>query len=436
MSAAGRTARRTARILAALVAVALFVIASASGSAAAWAAPASAVTEAQKQKPWDGNRTTPAHLIPLRDENDQLIVPTDVDPHAVLGPLYLRPVPRLQDGPGRLALERHEVGEERPARRALDLARPEDRHGPAAVLPKVARDLGPQDARAQPVGFHDALRPPPAGRRAGRAGRGRRLPGRRLALERLRQGRGELPRLPQQVGPPGRERVGEAGPAPEPALGGHGGGRYRRGRRHGLAPRRDLGRHERAEPRRPRVGRGALGQVPDGRFRLEAPLLLRHRLPARGQELPGLPFGLAGRGRAGDLAGRRPHGPGHQVRRVPPERPRPRHHPRLRGGGGGDRRPVGRIVHLPGMPPRRGRVRPAVGHARPARRALPQAHGDPARPLPAARVHRLPFGARPGRRLDAGPDVAGEPARHLRRRPVVDRPAGRHGARRDEGRRR
>jgi len=34
----------------------------------------------QKLKPWDGNRTTPAHFIPLRDENNQLIVPTDTDP--------------------------------------------------------------------------------------------------------------------------------------------------------------------------------------------------------------------------------------------------------------------------------------------------------------------------------------------------------------------
>jgi hypothetical protein len=29
---------------------------------------------------WDGNRTLPAHFIPLRDENDELIVPTETDP--------------------------------------------------------------------------------------------------------------------------------------------------------------------------------------------------------------------------------------------------------------------------------------------------------------------------------------------------------------------
>lgn len=33
-----------------------------------------------KQAAWDGNRTTPAHLIPLRDENDELIVPTETNP--------------------------------------------------------------------------------------------------------------------------------------------------------------------------------------------------------------------------------------------------------------------------------------------------------------------------------------------------------------------
>jgi len=33
-----------------------------------------------KQAAWDGNRTIPAHLIPLRDENDELIVPTETNP--------------------------------------------------------------------------------------------------------------------------------------------------------------------------------------------------------------------------------------------------------------------------------------------------------------------------------------------------------------------
>jgi hypothetical protein len=46
-------------------------------------APAgSAATAGQdaKKAVWDGNRTTPAHLIPLRDENDQPIIPTETNP--------------------------------------------------------------------------------------------------------------------------------------------------------------------------------------------------------------------------------------------------------------------------------------------------------------------------------------------------------------------
>jgi len=46
------------------------------------AANVSAPSAAQdpKRPDWDGNRTTPAHLIPLRDENDELIVPTETGP--------------------------------------------------------------------------------------------------------------------------------------------------------------------------------------------------------------------------------------------------------------------------------------------------------------------------------------------------------------------
>ncbi|MCX6569247.1 MAG: hypothetical protein NT147_09395, partial [Candidatus Aminicenantes bacterium] len=40
---------------------------------------ASAVQDA-KHTVWDGNRTTPVHLIPLRDENDEPIIPTETDP--------------------------------------------------------------------------------------------------------------------------------------------------------------------------------------------------------------------------------------------------------------------------------------------------------------------------------------------------------------------
>ncbi len=45
-----------------------------------FAAVSYASAQEQKQKPWDGSRATPVHLLPLRDENDQIIVPTDVNP--------------------------------------------------------------------------------------------------------------------------------------------------------------------------------------------------------------------------------------------------------------------------------------------------------------------------------------------------------------------
>jgi len=46
------------------------------------ASSASAQTAAQndKQTVWDGNRTIPAHLIPLRDENDEPVIPTETGP--------------------------------------------------------------------------------------------------------------------------------------------------------------------------------------------------------------------------------------------------------------------------------------------------------------------------------------------------------------------
>ncbi len=72
MSRAGRTSPRA--VGGALAAV-LVLAAGAPGQAAA---PAPA--QNQKHVVWDGNRTLPAHFIPLRDENDELIVPTETDP--------------------------------------------------------------------------------------------------------------------------------------------------------------------------------------------------------------------------------------------------------------------------------------------------------------------------------------------------------------------
>ncbi|HPW17036.1 MAG TPA: hypothetical protein PLP83_01505 [Candidatus Aminicenantes bacterium] len=80
MSRAGRTSLRAG---AALLAAAFGLAAAAAGqTAAAPAGPASAPPAAgdQKQTAWNGDRTVPVHLIPLRDENDELIVPTETDP--------------------------------------------------------------------------------------------------------------------------------------------------------------------------------------------------------------------------------------------------------------------------------------------------------------------------------------------------------------------
>jgi len=41
---------------------------------------ASAAAQEAKHTVWDGNRTTPAHLIPLRDENDEPIIPAETNP--------------------------------------------------------------------------------------------------------------------------------------------------------------------------------------------------------------------------------------------------------------------------------------------------------------------------------------------------------------------
>lgn len=76
MSRAGRTFFQSfaGSVLAGL-ALALVLAADAPAQTAAPAAD-----QAQKPVVWDGNRTLPAHLIPLRDENDELIVPTETDP--------------------------------------------------------------------------------------------------------------------------------------------------------------------------------------------------------------------------------------------------------------------------------------------------------------------------------------------------------------------
>jgi hypothetical protein len=64
---------RTLPAIAVLALAAAFIIVASS---------ASAQTAAQNDKKtvWDGNRTIPAHLIPLRDENDEPVIPTETGP--------------------------------------------------------------------------------------------------------------------------------------------------------------------------------------------------------------------------------------------------------------------------------------------------------------------------------------------------------------------
>ena len=56
----------------------LAVLVLAAGAPGQTADPAPA--QNRKHIVWDGNRTLPAHFIPLRDENDEIIVPTETDP--------------------------------------------------------------------------------------------------------------------------------------------------------------------------------------------------------------------------------------------------------------------------------------------------------------------------------------------------------------------
>ncbi len=76
MSAAGRAFPRTG----AGVVLALFVLAAAAAGQTAAPAPAPAPAKDQKHLGWNGDRTVPVHLLPLRDESDELIVPTETDP--------------------------------------------------------------------------------------------------------------------------------------------------------------------------------------------------------------------------------------------------------------------------------------------------------------------------------------------------------------------
>lgn len=74
MSRAARTSSRPLGFAPGVIAV----LALAAAAAAQVAAPPSAA--GAKHPAWNGDRTVPTHLIPLRDENDELIVPAETDP--------------------------------------------------------------------------------------------------------------------------------------------------------------------------------------------------------------------------------------------------------------------------------------------------------------------------------------------------------------------
>jgi hypothetical protein len=70
-----RAGRMSLRARGALLAAVLVLAAAAAGQVAP---PPAAVD--QKHLAWNGDRAVPVHLIPLRDENDELIVPKETDP--------------------------------------------------------------------------------------------------------------------------------------------------------------------------------------------------------------------------------------------------------------------------------------------------------------------------------------------------------------------
>jgi hypothetical protein len=72
MSRAGRSSFRAAGTV---LAMGLIFAAGASAQT-----PAPAAAQDATHAAWDGNRTTPAHFIPLRDENDEPVIPTETDP--------------------------------------------------------------------------------------------------------------------------------------------------------------------------------------------------------------------------------------------------------------------------------------------------------------------------------------------------------------------
>lgn len=75
MSGAARTS-----LGAAGVALAAAFLLTAGAAAGQTASPGPAEPQAKNHVVWDGNRALPVHLLPLRDENDEPIIPTETGP--------------------------------------------------------------------------------------------------------------------------------------------------------------------------------------------------------------------------------------------------------------------------------------------------------------------------------------------------------------------
>ena len=102
---------------------------------------------------WDGSRTTPVHLIPLKDAVRPADRPDRNQPPAVLGPVFLRSLPRLCGHQRRPALQRRDGRQPGPPGGALGLGGRKNGDAPAPLLPEVGRRLEPRGRRPHAPGI-------------------------------------------------------------------------------------------------------------------------------------------------------------------------------------------------------------------------------------------------------------------------------------------
>ncbi len=336
------------------------------------AAGAGAAAPDDKSPKWDGSRRQPHPQDPAQGRVRPGGRPVRILSSAVLGPVHLRALPRLRHGPEGAPLQRGPNGRSpRPPGRAMDLGGRGDGNADPPFLQKVEGHVGTRRRRADGLGLHAPLRPPPRRGRGFRASRGERHS--RFPLGSFRPARDQLHGLSQRVPPPGPQRVGPAGHAGELPLGRHRRRRLGGGRGHGLEARCDLGPLRRPQPGRQGVGHRPFGQVRSGAFRLPAQGISRHRLQARRRPMPVLSFHGPGRGGEARIRRGRAHGVRAQMRELPPERNRARHDPRLRRGDAGQSQPRRRDPHLCRLSPRQGSREGREGVCRKTGRSFPEA---------------------------------------------------------------